>query len=115
MKSQQNRIEDNNNLIDKMRNDLSRASTSLTSLKGESCSTESTESVDIMIYLLKLTVFECIIRGFRGINRTSSMNLDNFTITAPLNFYLKCKIIMDVCLCAPARHQGQSMGMAGDM
>ena len=47
MKSQQNRIEDNNNLIDKMRNDLSRASTSLTSLKGESCSTESTESVDI--------------------------------------------------------------------
>ena len=47
MKSQQNRIEDNNNLNDKMRNDLSRASTSLTSLKGESCSTESTESVDI--------------------------------------------------------------------
>lgn len=35
MKSQQNRIEDNNNLIDKMRNDLSRASTSLSSLKGE--------------------------------------------------------------------------------
>ena len=103
MKSQQNRIEDNNNLIDKMRNDLSRASTSLTSLKGESCSTES------------LTVFECIIRGFRGINRTSSMNLDNCSITSPLNFYLKCKIIMDVCLCAPARHQGQSMGMAGDM